>query len=235
MTGRIATDPELEQDARARQLVAAVNDKLDGLQDIVARTADLLSAWRQSGGGQAGGQARDAALGNLDQLQGGAEAVRQGIMLLLEDARGEGVPTPGAADQQALDLRRREAWHVARRALDRAGDEDAVTRAIEELATMSARSADTATLDALREQLPGYLTERGMVEPAATAVGRVDAIEAPHLPPLMRAGTLARAALSTAWPRVVSAFELVRAEISGTGARVESLPGVDEGQPVLVR
>jgi hypothetical protein len=233
----LTDDPALTDDPEARRLIDAVNDKFDGLRDLVVRAAQLLVAYRQGapGEGRPSPSARETALADLDQLQGGAEAVRQGILLLFEDATNTGVPSPGTPAQDAEDVARRTIWNDLRSELDRARDEDAVREAVTRRAREAAESANNLVLDALRDALPSYLQVRGMGNIAGDLVARVDEIEAPHLPPVMRAGALARAALNDAWPRVLAAFQAAHDEIEGTGQPVSTLPGFGAAEQIPVQ
>lgn len=243
----ITRDPAVTGDPDAGQFLARAEDKVNALRDLVVRVAVGLAQIREQldALGRDGGRAeadrrraeeeiRGAALENLEQVQGGAEAVRQGIMLLIDDAIGAALPSPRAPAEVEEERGRDESWERVQRDLDGVAEPGRIQRAVEEIAAEAARASDSATLRALRERLPDYLAGRGITVPATEVAARVDEIEAQGMAPMQRAAVLTRAALTAGWPRVMHAMELARAEISGRGSRLDVLPGFGPDEQVRI-
>ncbi len=216
------TDPEV---ARFRAMVAG---KVDGLRELSGRTAALLHAAR--GGDEA---ARSAALVELDQLQGGAEAIWQGLLFEIEAAAADALRVRGATREDDRGLTLDQAWAGCRAQLDRAEGEGALLTAIRRLADQAVAEGSPDRIHLLRDRLPEYFAARGHAAAAAEAVARVDEAHAAALPPGPRAALLARAGLSRGWPRILSGFNLARAELTG-GEPLKRLPGYEPDEWVSV-
>lgn len=233
MATAIIPEGAIAGDAGAAELARAIEDKVEGLGEIVGRLTGFLVEYRRIRG-SGGADEHDTALEELDQLRSGAEAVHQGLRLLIEDALNEGVPSPGTVSDAMITRNLDEAWARARVELDRAHNEDAVWQTVERLAGRATGSADSTMLQALRGRLPRYLSERGFDDAVSRVRPRIDEIEAPALLPRMRVAVLARAAIETGWPRVLAAFDLVRGEVGMGNPPVRELPGFGNDEMIPV-
>lgn len=235
-TYSITNDPAVLNDPQARDFLARIEEKLTALRDLMQRVADGLGALRQSGrDGQIAEEPRAAALAELDQIEAGADAVRQGIYFMIEQAMGPAVPSPGSGSDLAEGQSEQHAWNALRARLDQAPSPEAIMRLVDESATHAARAGDTATLSALREAMPDYLKARGWDDLDHQVTARLDEIEAPLLTPYQRAASLAHAAIEAGWPRIARSLAAARAEISGQGPPVEALSGLAPSEQIPVR
>jgi hypothetical protein len=244
----ITQQPSLTGDPEAGPFLHDIEEKLAALRDIVPRVAravaqvraqiEILAGDPQVTDSQrrvAVDETRREALADLDQLQAGAQAIRQGAYHMIEEAAGREVPSPGSGSDVDLAATRDRVWAPVRARLDELTDPNAMWRTVEEMGMAAAQRADTATLRALHELLPIYLTERGWHEAGAEVNARLDRVEAQYMLPLPRAAALARASLEAGWPRVQAAFDQARAEIEGRSRPVDSLPGFAPNEQVPIR
>ena len=236
-TSALTRDPALTGDPQAGPFLARAEEKLESLRDLVVRVAAGLSQFRRAIAGadtRAEQEARQSALDELERIQGGAEAVRQGIILLYEDALGPVLPSSPAPDEEEEATRRDDAWERQRAELDAMDDAGALQRAVESMADVARRTPDKTTLLTLRDRLPAYMESRGMADLAPRLVARVDEVAEAGLSPVERAARLVQRTLDAGWPRVLASIEAARAEVSGRGEPVATLPGFgpDEQVPV---
>ncbi len=224
----ITRDPVLTGDPEAGDFLARVEEKMAALRDLTQRVAAVLLQARQSPG------SNDEALTNLAQLRSGAEAVRQGIYFMIEEAMGPELPASGTQSESLDEADRDQAWERLRPRLEALSDTGAMWDTVAQAADEAARTTDTGMIIALHELLPLYLEERGVPDADAEVTARLDRIEAPYLPKMQSAAALARAALESGWSRIAAAFDQAEAELRGQGPRVAALPGFAEGEQVSV-